>query len=69
MAKFIEVSTQNGERYINVEQIIYVRENPNTDKDEYPGYILLSRSMMDGVRTRETYEQLVQLIITTNERD
>lgn len=67
MAKFIEVSTRAGERYINVEQIIYVRENPNTDKDEYPGYILPSRSMMDGIRTRETYEQLVQLIITTNE--
>ena len=58
MATFIEVHTANGPRKINIDHIVYFGANINTDKEQYPGYILCDKAMMDGIRTKETYEKI-----------
>lgn len=62
MATFIEVHTNTGARYINIDHIIYVKPNINIDKEQYPGYILCDLPMMDGLRTEESYEQIYRKI-------
>lgn len=58
MATFIEVHTSTGAWEINIDHIVNFGANLNTDKGQYPGYILCDKAMMGWLKTEETYEQI-----------